>query len=67
MAGDESLEGGRSGSVDAGFQTKWSGCQRTFTSPDGEAATIQGGKLVDASLTFSFLYATGIWMYRVRS
>ena len=29
----------------------------TFTSPDGEATTIQGGKLVDASLTFSFLYA----------
>jgi len=28
----------------------------TFTSPDGEAITIQGGKLVDASLTFSFLY-----------
>ena len=29
----------------------------TFTSPAGEATTIQGGKLVDASLTFSFLYA----------
>ena len=29
----------------------------TFTSPDGEAITIQGGKLVDGSLTFSFLYA----------
>ena len=28
----------------------------TFTSPDGEAITIQGGKLVDASLTFSFFY-----------
>jgi len=28
----------------------------TFTSPDGETANIQGGKLVDASLTFSFLY-----------
>src|SRR5260370_33760706 len=30
----------------------------TFTSPDGEATDIQGGKLVDASLTFSFLYAS---------
>jgi hypothetical protein len=29
----------------------------TFTSPDGETIAIQGGKLVDASLTFSFLYA----------
>ena len=29
----------------------------TFTSPDGDATTIEGGKLVDASLTFSFLYA----------
>src|SRR5258708_16744963 len=28
-----------------------------YTSPDGEASTIQGGKLVDLSLTFSFLYA----------
>jgi hypothetical protein len=29
----------------------------TFTSPDGEVANIQNGKHVDASLTFSFLYA----------
>jgi hypothetical protein len=29
----------------------------TFTNQDGEAAAIQGGKLVDASLTFSFFYA----------
>jgi hypothetical protein len=28
----------------------------TFTSPDGDAITIQSGKLVDASLTFSFFY-----------
>jgi len=28
----------------------------TFTSPDGDAITIQNGKLVDASLTFSFCY-----------
>ncbi len=30
----------------------------TFISHDGEATTIQDGKLVDASLTFYFLYAT---------
>jgi hypothetical protein len=30
----------------------------TFISHDGEATTIQEGKLVDASLTFYFLYAT---------
>jgi hypothetical protein len=29
----------------------------TFTRPDGETAHIQAGKLVEASLTFSFLYA----------
>jgi hypothetical protein len=29
----------------------------TFTSPNGEAATIEDGQLVDASLTFSFHYA----------
>jgi hypothetical protein len=28
----------------------------TFTSPDGDAATVEGGKLVDATLTFSFRY-----------
>jgi hypothetical protein len=28
----------------------------TFTSPDGEGTTIQDGKVVDAALTFSFLY-----------
>jgi hypothetical protein len=28
----------------------------TFTSPDGEACPIQGGKLAGASLTFSFFY-----------
>jgi hypothetical protein len=29
----------------------------TFTSPNGELTDIQNGKVVDASLTFSFLYA----------
>jgi len=40
------------------FKQDGSDVSGTFTSPDGEAADIQGGKLVDASLTFSFLYAS---------
>ena len=39
------------------FKQSGSDVSGTFTSPHGEAADIKGGKVVDASLTFSFLYA----------
>jgi len=56
MAGHARPEGWRSADLDSRPQTKWSGRGGTFTSPDGDAITIQNGKLVDASLTFSFFY-----------